>query len=52
MLVMLLPEQISEKWEVLKYGIEEAVPPTVLSSPKVINNILMSLLDGSAQCWV
>ena len=52
MLVMLLPEQISEKWDIIKRGVEVAVPPTVLTSPKVINNILMSLLNGSAQCWV
>ena len=52
MLVMLLPGQIAEKWDILRYGVEEAVPPTISSSPRVMNNILMSLLDGSAQCWV
>ena len=52
MLVMLLPDQIAEKWDLIKRGVEIAVPPTVSSSPRVINNILMGLLEGSAQCWV
>ena len=52
MLVMLLPDQISSKWNIIKRGIEVSVPPTITSSPKVMNNILMGLLEGSAQCWV
>lgn len=52
MLVLLLPSQISGKWEVIKYAISESVPPTVDMSDKVLNNVLMSLLNGTAQCWV
>jgi len=52
MLIALMPEQISRRWELIKYAVEQAVPPTVLASPEVLNNLLMSLLDGSAQCWV
>lgn len=52
MLVLLLPSQISSKWEVIKYAISESLPPTVDMSSEVMNNLLMSLLDGSSQCWV
>jgi len=52
MLVMLLPGQIPDRWEMIKFGVERALLPTVDVTPEVINNILMSLLDGSAQCWV
>ena len=52
MLVLLLPSQISSKWDAIKYAISESVPPTVDMSSKVMNNILMSLLDGTAQYWI
>ena len=51
MLVLLLPSQISDKWNAIKYAISEAIPPTASESPEVMNNILMSLLNGSSQCW-
>lgn len=49
---MLMPEQISNRWDAIRYAIERAVPPTVITSPEVMNNLLMSLLDGAAQCWI
>lgn len=52
MLIKLLPEQISQHWDVIKDAIEYSLNPVVGESPHKMNNILMSLLDGSMQCWV
>lgn len=51
MLLLLLPQQVSERWDVIKLAIEGALPPTELSSPDVMNKILMDLLNGKMQCW-
>lgn len=52
MLTKLLPDQISAFWDVIKYAIEESLPPTVSENPDKMNRILMSLLSDKAQCWV
>jgi len=52
MLVRLLPEQISHRWDTIKEAISRALPPTVNGGPKTFNNILEDLLNGEKQCWV
>jgi len=51
MLTKLLPDQISTFWDIIKYAIEESLPPTVGESPNKMNNILSALLCGKVQCW-
>ncbi len=52
MLIRLLPEQISHRWDMIKRTIAETSPPYADTSPGALNNILMSLLNGSLQCWI
>jgi len=51
MLVKLLPDQISKFWDVIRYAIEESLPPVAGEGPDKMNKILMSLLSGKSQCW-
>jgi len=51
MLTKLLPDQISAFWDIIKYAIEESLPPIAGESPDKMNNILTSLLNGKAECW-
>ena len=51
MLTRLLPEQISALWDIIKYAIEESLPPIVGESPDKMNKILAALLCDKAQCW-
>jgi len=51
MLTKLLPDQISKFWDVIKYAIEESLPPVAGEGPDRMNNILMSLLSNKSQCW-
>jgi len=52
MLVRLLPEQISFRWNIIKEAIAGASPPYAGISQEAMNNTLMSLLNGSLQCWI
>lgn len=51
MLTKLLPEQISKFWDIIKYAVEESLPPVVGESPNKMNNILMSCLNGTLEVW-
>jgi len=52
MLIQLLPDQIPEFWEDIKYSLEESAPPLFIRTQEQLNNILMSLLAEKMQCWV
>lgn len=52
MLTKLLPDQVATYWAIIKYAVEESVPPTARSGPEELNNILAALVDGRAECWV
>lgn len=52
MLVRLMPEQISSRWDIIKQSIVDTSPPYADVSLEAMNNVLMSLLNGSMQCWV
>jgi len=51
MLVRLLPEQISSLWDIVKYAVEQSLPPVAYESPDKMNRVLSSLLAGKTQCW-
>ena len=51
MLTKLLPNQISEFWDIIKYAIEQSLPPIAGEGPDKMNNILTSLISGMAECW-
>jgi len=51
MLTKLLPEQVSKFWPIIKYAIEESLPPIVGEHPDKMNRILSSALSGSTDVW-
>ena len=51
MLTKLLPDQIANFWDIIKYRIEQSLPPTVGEHPDKMNRILSSCLSGKIQCW-
>ena len=51
MLTKLLPEQISEHWNIIKFAIQESLPPTVGQNPDKLNRILTSALSGKIEIW-
>jgi len=51
MLTKLLPEQISKHWDIIRYAVEQSLPPIVGGSPDRMKKILTSLLCGKAHCW-
>lgn len=51
MLVQLLPEQISEYWDLIAPSIEGSLPPFVYASKEKMINILYALLSSDMQCW-
>lgn len=52
MLTKLLPDQISKFWPIVKYAIEESLPPIVGEHPDKMNRILSSTLSGVLEVWV
>ena len=52
MLTQLLPDQISKFWPIIKYGIEQSVPPTVGEHPDKMNRLLSAALCGKLDVWV
>ena len=51
MLTKLLPDQISKFWDIIRYAIEESLPPVAGESPDKMKKILTSLLCGKSECW-
>jgi hypothetical protein len=51
-LTKLLPDQVSEFWEIIRYAIEQSLPPIAGEHPDKMKKILMSLLSGKSQCWI
>ena len=51
MLTKLLPDQVSKHWDIIKFAIEESLPPIAGENPNKMNNILMSILTDKTQCW-
>lgn len=51
MLVQLLPDQISKFWDVIKFAVEQSLPPTVGERPGRMNRILSAALSGRIDVW-
>lgn len=51
MLTKLLPDQIAKFWHIIKYAVEESLPPTVGEHPDKLNRILAACLDGDLEVW-
>lgn len=51
MLTKLTPDQISKFWDLIKYAIEQSLPPTVGESPDKMQRILESALAGRVDVW-
>ena len=52
MINRLLPDQISKFWDIIKYALEQTLPPFVIKHSDNMNYILSSLLSGKTSCWV
>jgi hypothetical protein len=51
MLTKLLPDQISKHWTIIKYAIQQSLPPTVGQNPDRLNRILSSALSSKIEVW-
>jgi hypothetical protein len=51
MINKLLPDQISSMWPVIKYAVEQSLPPVVGEHPDKMNRILTSMLCGKLDVW-
>lgn len=52
MLTKLLPDQISKFWPIIKYAVEESLPPNVIGdSPEKMNRVLSAMLCGKLDVW-
>ena len=51
MFTLLLPEQVAKFWNVIKYAIEQSLPPTVGDHPDKMNRILSATLSGKILVW-
>lgn len=51
MLILLLPDQIAEKWGMLAKDVEDSLP-SIVGSPYNMNTILNASLTGTLQYWL
>lgn len=51
MITKLLPDQISNFWPIIKYAIEESLPPVVGEHPDKMNRLLSAMLSGKLDVW-
>lgn len=51
MITRLLPDQISKFWDIIKYAVEENLPPIVGDHKDRMNRVLSALLSGKLTCW-
>lgn len=52
MLIPVLPSQITDYWPTFEGHIEQSLPPLADGDRTDANQILYSLMVGSAQCWL
>jgi len=52
MVTKLTSEQIAKFWPVIKYAVEESVPPIVGGHPDRMNRMLSAALSGVLEVWV
>jgi len=51
MLTKLLPDQVAKFWPIIKYAVEESLPPIVGEHPDKMNRILSAALRGDLDVW-
>jgi hypothetical protein len=51
MVNQMLPDQISKFWPIIKYAIEQSLPPIVIDHPDKMNRLLSALLSGKLEVW-
>ena len=51
MLTKLLPDQIAKLWDIIRYAIEQSLPPIVGEHPDKMNRLLSSMLSGKVEVW-
>jgi len=51
MINRLLPDQIAQFWDLIKYAVEHSLPPIVAEHPDKMNRILSSALSGGIDVW-
>jgi hypothetical protein len=52
MITRLLPENVTENWEIVKFAIKGSLPPFAKDSPDKMNRILESIVLGHLEVWV
>ena len=52
MLVKLMPDQVTNYWDILSYGIQQSLPPITYDSPKRLTRILESIMMEEMECWI
>jgi len=52
MLTRLIPEQVSKFWDIIKFAVEESLPPIVGDHPDKMNRILSAALSSKIEVWV
>ena len=51
MLTKLLPDQISKFWPIIRYAVEQSLPPMLGEHPDKTNRLLAACLSGSLEVW-
>lgn len=51
LIVKLMPEQISQLWDSIRYGIIKSIAPLTDPTPDNMQDILCQLLKQDMQCW-
>ena len=47
----LLPEEVAKHWDIIKYAVEQSMPPTSYDHPDMLNRILSAALIGTIEVW-
>lgn len=51
MLTKLMPEQISKFWPIIKYAVEQSLPPAIGDHPDKLNRVLSAALCDRVDVW-
>ena len=51
MIIKLLPAQITELWDSIRFGVINAIAPLIDPTPDNIQDILCQLIKQDMQCW-
>lgn len=51
MIIKLIPAQIADMWDTIRYGIIKSIAPLVDPTAEALQNILCQLLKQDMQCW-